>query len=112
MFRSLYAPTRSSAFISPGKFRLNLARFSNQQLADRFRDWLVCLRYSRSSREAYGRVMQAFLKFCGRMKFSSITPADISNFLIEESRRSLAQDVAHRYIFALRCFFDFLCLGG
>ena len=112
MFRSLYAPTRSSAFISPGKFRLNLHNRTNAQLADRFREWLICLRYSKSSRDAYGRVMGAFLKFCGRKKFASITPTDISNFLIEESRRSLAEDIAHRYIFALRCFFDFLCLGG
>ena len=112
MFRSLYAPTRSSAFISPGKFRLQLRNRTNAQLAESFREWLVCLRYSKPSREAYGRVMRAFLKFCGRRKFASMTPTDISGFLISESRRSLAQDIAHRYIFALRCFFDFLCLGG
>jgi integrase/recombinase XerD len=112
MFRSLYAPTNSKAFIQPGKFRLNLGGYTNVELADRFAEWLVCLRYSRPSRENYGRVMQAFIAFCGRKRFSSVTPTDISIFLIEESRRSLAADIAHRYIFALRCFYDFLCLGG
>jgi site-specific recombinase XerD len=35
-----------------------------------------------------------------------------ANFLIEMSRRDLSADVEHRYLWALRCFFDFLCLDG
>lgn len=112
MFKSLYSPSRSRVLIQPGKFKLNLKKSSNAQLAERFKDWLVCMRYSRPSRESYERVVRALLSFCGRKKFSSVTPTDICSFLIEQSRRDLSADVAHRFIWGLRCFFDFLCIGG
>ena len=37
---------------------------------------------------------------------------DIQEFMTESSRRDVSGDVVHRYLWALRSFFDFLCLRG
>jgi site-specific recombinase XerD len=50
--------------------------------------------------------------FWGTRKLSSVTHLDVRAFLIDVSKRDLSADIMHRYIWALRCFFDFLCLGG
>src|SRR4029077_12940148 len=85
---------------------------TNQELVCRYREWLVCQRYSRSSRESYNRVAGKFLQFWGRRAFSRVRPLTIQNFMTESARRDLSGEVVHRYLWALRSFFDFLCLRG
>jgi len=50
--------------------------------------------------------------FWGARKLSYVAHLDIRAFLIDVSKRDLSADIMHRYIWALRCFFDFLCRGG
>ena len=87
-------------------------RFANHELVRRYRDWLVCQRYSRTTREVYNRVVGKFLQSWGRRKFSQVRPLDIQEFMTESSRRDISREVVHRYLWALRSFFDFLCLRG
>src|SRR5215467_11468826 len=90
----------------------SLTGLSSGELMARFSDWLICQRYSRTTLSTYNRVTRKFLSFWGARRLSSVTHLDVRAFLIEVSKRDLSDDVVHRYIWALRCFFDFLCKGG
>lgn len=74
--------------------------------------WLICDRYSRTTLEVYHRVARRFLDFWGRRDLASVRPSDIRDFLTEISIRDLSADIVRRYLWALRSFFDFLCLEG
>lgn len=91
---------------------MGLKRLTNGELVSRFGEWLVCQRYSRGTRESYNRVAGDFLQFWGPRGFSTVRPFDIHEFLTESARRDLSGEVVHRYLWALRSFFDFLCLRG
>ena len=60
----------------------------------------------------YKEVTKEFLVFWGSGRLSNVTHLDVREFLIEMSRRDLSADIEHRHLWALRCFFDFLCLSG
>lgn len=90
---------------------MDLRGLSNHQLASEFVQWLVCQRYSRSTRAEYIRVLRRLLEFCGGRRFDTLSHIDIRRFLNGVSFRDLSPDVVRRHIFALRCFFDFLCLN-
>src|SRR5947207_5511798 len=89
-----------------------LSVLNNSQLAIQFSEWMVCQRYSPRTIETYKRVTADFLNFWGLSSLADVTHLDVREFLIEMSRRDLSADIIHRYLWALRCFFDFLCLGG
>lgn len=107
MFKNQFKPART------GFHRVaSLKNLTTEELVSRFSDWLVCQRYSRVTFGVYNRVVKQFFQFWGGRKLSSVTHHDIRAFLIELSTRDLSADILHRYIWALRCFFDFLCMGG
>jgi site-specific recombinase XerD len=107
MFKNQYRPSRT------GFHRNNsLEDLTTKELILRFSDWLICQRYSRTTLNTYNRVISKFCVFWGGRKLSRVTHLDIRAFLIDVSKRDLSADIMHRYIWALRCFFDFLCLGG
>lgn len=89
-----------------------IGRATNNELAEQFREWLICQRYSRTTHGVYNRVVARLLRYCGRRRVASLTHLDIRAFISEVSERDLSADVVHRYIWALRSFFDFLCLNG
>ena len=91
---------------------VSLRNLTTDELVRRFSDWLICQRYSQTTFSTYNRVIRKFCSFWGRRKLSSVTHLDIRAFLIDISTRDLSSDILHRYIWALRCFFDFLCQGG
>ena len=90
----------------------SLQNLTTEELVHRFSDWLICQRYSRTTFNTYNRVIRKFRLFWGRKKLSSVTHLDIRAFLIDLSTRDLSSDILRRHIWALRCFFDFLCQGG
>jgi integrase/recombinase XerD len=73
---------------------------------------MVCQRYAPGTMRTYKCVTEDFLTFWGSSRLSNVTHLDVREFLIEMSRRDLSAEIEHRYLWALRCFFDFLCLGG
>lgn len=95
-----------------GRAARALANLGNAQVASTFMEWMVCQRYSPRTMKTYKRVIADFLAFWGSGKLSNVTHLEVREFLIEMSRRDLSADVEHRYLWALRCFFDFLCLDG
>ncbi len=84
----------------------------NAELARRFEMWLRALHYSRSTLQAYARVVRKLRIFLGDKAISEVKHLDIRMFISREIERDISPDAANRYIWALRCFFDFLYLGG
>jgi site-specific recombinase XerD len=107
MFRNQYLPARKARLRNT-----SLEKLTTEELASRFSDWLICQRYSRTTYSVYNRVVRKFCVFWGRKRLSSVTHLDVRAFLIDASMRDLSADILHRYLWALRCFFDFLCIGG
>jgi site-specific recombinase XerD len=107
MFKNQYRPARTNAYRDA-----SLKNLTTKELVLRFSDWLICQRYSRTTLTTYNRVVRKFCAFWGGRKLSSVTHLDVRAFLIDVSKRDLSADIMHRYIWALRCFFDFLCRGG
>jgi site-specific recombinase XerD len=85
---------------------------SNKELVRRYGEWLICQRYSRTTLEVYNRVANRFLVHWGRRRFSQVTHLDIRKFILKMGERDLSGEIVHRYLWALRSFFDFLCMNG
>ena len=91
---------------------ISLLRSSNKQLVRRYSEWLICQRYSRTTLEVYNRVANRFLAYWGRRHFSQVTHLDVRKFILKMGERDLSSEIVHRYLWALRSFFDFLCMNG
>ncbi len=111
MFRAAYQPRRPLVVPARTRELLAISKIPNKDLATRFNQWLVCQRYSARTRSNYRTISEMFLAFWGQRPLFKVNPVDIQNFLIEVSRRDLSADVVHRYIWALRSFFDYLCMS-
>src|SRR5258707_1386867 len=79
----------------------------------------ACLRKMRKPREqpcntcsTYCKVAREACAFFGDKPFRSVGPLDISDFLQHISTTRWTADRYRAYLGALRCFFEFLYLGG
>src|SRR5579864_1761945 len=90
----------------------SLRLLNNTEIVNRYNEWLVCQRYARITRDVYNRVSRKFLQYWGGRHFSEVSHLDIRAFIAKMSERDLSSEVVHRYLWALRSFFDFLCIRG
>jgi site-specific recombinase XerD len=89
-----------------------IANKSNRELAEKFGEWLVAQRFSRSVFEAYSKIAFSFCRYLGMKKLVSVNHMDVRYFLINEMKRNLSVDGFNRHLYALRRFFDFLYMAG
>ena len=84
----------------------------NRECVYRFRRWLHAQHYAHSTETCYTRTALRLCRFIGERELRHVTAMDIADFL---SKRLPPQwsdgHIAHQ-LQALRCFFDFLYLGG
>jgi len=85
---------------------------SNSELAEKFSEWIIAQRFSRSAHQAYTKVARSFCHFLGERPVQTVTHMDVRYFLIEAMKRNLSVDGYNRHLYALRRFFDFLYMGG
>ena len=85
---------------------------TNIQLAEKFVEWLVALRFSRSAYQSYRKTALQFCSYLGSRPIQRATHFDVRMFLIEVMKRDLAVEGYNRHLYALRRFFDFLQMGG
>jgi site-specific recombinase XerD len=85
---------------------------ANAVLAEKFGEWLVAQRFSRSAYLAYAKIAFSFCHFIGDRHLSTINHLDVRFFLSEVMKRDLTQDGFNHHLYALRRFFDFLYMGG
>jgi site-specific recombinase XerD len=112
LFRIPYEKRARLPISNRGRASRVLANLRNDRIAAKFIEWMVCQRYAPGTMRTYKCVTEDFLTFWGSSRLSNVTHLDVREFLIEMSRRDLSAEIEHRYLWALRCFFDFLCLGG
>ena len=85
---------------------------SNLELAEKFGEWMVAQRFSRSVHQAYTKVAFSFCHYLAKRHVATVSHLDVRYFLIELMKRDLTVDGYNRHLYALRRFFDFLYMGG
>lgn len=84
----------------------------NLKMVDRFRQWLLAQHYARSTQERYCSISRELCHHVGGRSLGSVTPMDIGEFLTATLPHRWADNFITDRLSALRCFFDFLYLGG
>jgi site-specific recombinase XerD len=84
----------------------------NRELCSRFSRWLGVQGYTSATRRHYLVSVSAFCEFLDKLPAPDATHLDIRDFLAVVAQRGLKRASIHREMYALRCFFDFLNLGG
>jgi integrase/recombinase XerD len=81
------------------------------ELVAAFAGWMTDQGYVPSTRQGYDRTIRKLCTFLGRKTFEAVSPFDIAAFMADASA-PFSDSYAVNLMCALRCFFDFLCLGG
>ena len=89
-----------------------LRKFTTWELVAHFKEWLRVLRYSKTAQESYIRGVSKFCVYIESKPLPAVTHHDVRSFLVDITRRDTSVQCANRFLGGLRCFFDFLYLGG
>jgi site-specific recombinase XerD len=84
----------------------------NLKMVERFKQWLIAQKYALSTQARYCSVSRNFCLHIGRHPLSAVTPMDVGDFLTATLPHRWADGFIADRLGALRCFFDFLYLGG
>jgi|HubBroStandDraft_6_1064221.scaffolds.fasta_scaffold46872_5 site-specific recombinase XerD len=84
----------------------------NLEMSRRFGRWLMAQKYAASTQERYCRIARNLCRYIGNQRLASVTPMDIGDYLTETLPDRWADSYISDQLGALRCFFDFLYLGG
>jgi len=82
------------------------------EMVVRFDSWLVHQHYALNTRKTYCKVIREACDFFATKPFRAVAPLDISEFLRHASTSCWTADRFRAHLTALRCFFEFLYLGG
>ena len=82
------------------------------EIVKRFGIWLKHQQYTGPVIKHYCVIARELCHFSRQKSFRSITPLDISEFLEASSGANWRPDRFRYYLCALRCFFEFMYLGG
>jgi|HubBroStandDraft_4_1064222.scaffolds.fasta_scaffold00030_35 integrase len=85
---------------------------TNRKMAQRFVRWLIAQNYAVSTQERYFRIAKSLCQYIDTMPLSAVTPMDIGDYLTRNLPHRWSDDFIADHLCALRCFFDFLYLGG
>jgi site-specific recombinase XerD len=88
------------------------AKEFNTDLASRFARWLRVLGYSTNTNRYYSGSVESLCQFLKDIPATEVTHLDIRDFLASIAQGGLKQPTIWRAMCALRCFFDFLNMGG
>ena len=84
----------------------------NQVLADRYGRWLVAEGYAPATRSYYASAVTSFLQFLKNKLATKTTQVDVQEYVSSCAAGGCAPYKLRERLYALRIFFDFLCLGG
>src|SRR5580704_13322737 len=88
------------------------ARVLNHELATRFQRWLRIQEYTESTNVHYLRAIISLCQFVGDAPVTEMTHLDVRDFLASIAQREVKRATIWQAMNALRCFFDFLNMGG
>ena len=84
----------------------------NADLASRFARWLRVQEYTANTNRLYLASVVSLCQFLNDIPATAVTHLDIRDFLASIARTGLKRATVWRAMSALRCFFDFLNMGG
>ncbi len=84
----------------------------NADLTFRFARWLKALGYTATTNRQYLGCVVSLCQFLNDIPATDVTHLDIRDFLASIAQKGLKQATIWRTMSALRCFFDFLNMGG
>ena len=84
----------------------------NASLLSRFARWLTVLEYSRETNRLYLGNIRSLCQYLDAVPATQVTHLDIRDFLAAIAKKGVKQSTVWRAMCALRCFFDFLNMGG
>jgi integrase/recombinase XerC len=87
-------------------------RVLNHELATRFQRWLRIQEYTESTNVVYLRAIGSLCRFVGDAPVTEMTHLDVRDFLASIAQREVKRATIWQALNALRCFFDFLNMGG
>jgi len=88
------------------------AREFNASLVSRFGRWLRVLEYTHETHRLYLGNIRSLCQYLGEVPATQVTHLDIRDFLATVAQKGVKQSTVWRAMCALRCFFDFLNMGG
>jgi site-specific recombinase XerD len=88
------------------------AQVLNHELATRFQRWLRVQEYTESTNVHYLRAIVSLCRFVGDAPVTEMTHLDVRDFLASIAQREVKRATIWQAMNALRCFFDFLNMGG
>lgn len=84
----------------------------NADLTSRFARWLKVRQYAATTNRYYLGSVVSLCEFLDDVPATDVTHLDVRDFLASIARRGLKPATIWRAMCALRCFFDFLNMGG
>src|SRR5712692_10092661 len=84
----------------------------NDDLARRFVRWLRVQEYTGATNRHYLSSIVSLCRFLNDIPATDVTHLDIRDFLASVAQRGVKRATIWRAMSALRCFFDFLNMGG
>lgn len=87
-------------------------RAFNEALAERYGRWLVAQSYAPATRYYYVGAVSSFLEFLGNKSATKTSQVDVQEYLASAAGMGCPAYKLRERLYALRIFFDFLCLGG
>lgn len=84
----------------------------NDLLAARFGRWLKVLSYSELTHHHYLASICSFCRFLDDLPATQVTHLDIRDFLASIAQKQVKHATIWRAMSAVRCFYDFLNMGG
>lgn len=84
----------------------------NASLVSRFTRWLRVLEYTDNTNRHYLGHIRSLCHYLDEVPATQVTHLDIRDFLAAIARKGVKQATIWRAMCALRCFFDFLNMGG
>jgi site-specific recombinase XerD len=84
----------------------------NADLASRFARWLRVLEYTANTNRHYLASVLSLCRFLDDIPVTEVTHLDIRDFLASIAQTGVKRATIWRALSALRCFFDFLNMGG
>jgi integrase len=84
----------------------------NADLVTRFERWLRTQEYAPATNRQYLASVASLCLFLNDIPATEVTHLDIRDFLASVAQKGLKRATICRCMYALRCFFDFLNMGG
>lgn len=84
----------------------------NQDLTKRFLRWLRIQEYTQETNRHYGSSIVSLCRFISDVPVTELTHLDVRDFLASVAQQGVKRATIWRAMSALRCFFDFLNMGG